>query len=249
MKRLFCIIWATFGMTLMASAQSDDFGMYYELGAEKKLNKKWSVGLEGEFRTRNNTKTADRWSAGVNAEYKIVKGLKASAGYNFLYDNNAEQLTWKNELPNKWTPSYWGVRHRFNLQLQGSVALGNFNLSLRERWQYTYRPEKTVERWDFDNAHWEDKVRSGKGKHQLRSRLQVSYDKKRGTVEPYASIELYNSWSIEKIRYTIGADWKLSKQHILGAYYLFQKRHNADTEMDDDEPDMHWLGIAYKFKF
>jgi len=257
MKRLFCIIWATFGMTLMASAQSDDFGMYYELGAEKKLNKKWSVGLEGEFRTRNNTKTADRWSAGVNAEYKIVKGLKASAGYNFLYDNNAEQLTWKNELPNKWTPSYWGVRHRFNLQLQGSVALGNFNLSLRERWQYTYRPEAQDKKYNFkwgedanDNSYisgYTMEPVSGKGKNVLRSRLQVSYDKPKSKFEPFANIEMFNdNDGISKMRYQLGTDYKIKKQHVLSLTYRYQTVNSND---DDGEGNIHMIGLGYKYKF
>ena len=68
MKRLICIAVCLAAMTLAANAQDSDFGMWYELGAEKKLSQKWSLGLEGEFRTRNNTKTADRWSAGINAE-------------------------------------------------------------------------------------------------------------------------------------------------------------------------------------
>ena len=68
----------------------------------------------------------------------------------------------------------------------------NLRLSLRERWQYTYRPEKTVTRWDFDNSWWEDKVRLGKGKNQLRSRLQLEYDKKKALLTPYASVELPN---------------------------------------------------------
>jgi len=249
-NRIITLMALTALMSMSAQAQSEG-GLFLEAAAEKKINKQLNVSLETDFRTRNNFKTVDRWSVGLTADYKLTKWLKATAGYKLLNTNFREHITMNTSvLYNNWRPSYWGTRHRFYASLMGSYKFSNnLKLSLRERWQYTYRPEKTVERWDFDNAHWEDKVRSGKGKHQLRSRLQVSYDKKRGTVEPYASIELYNSWSIEKIRYTIGADWKLSKQHILGAYYLFQKRHNADTEMDDDEPDMHWLGIAYKFKF
>ena len=77
---------------LSASAQSDDFGLDFELEVEKKLSKQWSLGLEGEVRTRDNTKTMDRWSGGLSVDYKIAKWLKASAGYTFLYDNN-EKIT------------------------------------------------------------------------------------------------------------------------------------------------------------
>ena len=73
MKRLVCVIGAFFSLVQAVNAQNDDFGMWYELGAEKKLSSKWNAGVEAEFRTRNNSKTADRWSVGLNAEYKIIR--------------------------------------------------------------------------------------------------------------------------------------------------------------------------------
>ncbi|MBQ7512105.1 MAG: DUF2490 domain-containing protein, partial [Prevotella sp.] len=149
---------------------------------------------------------------------------------------------------NNWRPTYWGVRHRLHASLTGTYKFSNnIRLSLRERWQYTYRPEKSVERWDFDHVKWEEKVRGGKGKNQLRSRLQVEYDKKKALLTPYASVELYNSWAIEKVRYTLGTDIRLSKQHALGIYYRFQNMRNVDD--DDYDPDMHYVGIGYKYKF
>ena len=80
MKRLLFVLF-TFHLSLFtASAQSDDFGLDFSLEVEKKLSKKWSLGFEGELRTRDNTKTVDRWSGGLSADFKITKWLKASAG-------------------------------------------------------------------------------------------------------------------------------------------------------------------------
>ena len=93
----------------------------------------------------------------------------------------------------------------------------------------------------------DDYVRSGKGKNQLRSRLQVELDKKRALFTPYVSMELFNSWAIEKIRYTAGTDIRLNKQNSLSVYYRFQNMKNVDDE--DYDPDMHFLGLSYKFKF
>lgn len=256
MKRLICIVSAIVGMALTASAQSD-FGMWYELGAEKKLSQQWSLGLEGEFRTRNNSKTADRWSAGLNAEYKIMKGLKASAGYTFLYDNNQEDLTWKNSLPNKWTPSYWGVRHRFNVSLSGNIDVGRFNFSLRERWQYTYRPEASDKKYNFSWAEdandvdyisgYKLEAKSGKGKNVLRSRLQVSYDIPRCKVDPFVNAEMFNDGGgIAKMRYQAGVDYKIKKQHVFSLTYRYQNVNNDD---DDNEANSHLIGLGYKYKF
>ena len=237
-----------FVMSLTAAAQTEG-GLIAGVEAEKKVNKQLSVGIEAEMRTRNNFKTMDRWSLGLGVEYKFNKWLKADAGYNLLNTNFREDISYKSSgAYNNWRPSYWGIRHRVHASLTGTYKFqNNLRLSLRERWQYTYRPEKTVTRWDFDNGYWEDKVRAGKGKNQLRSRLQVEYDKKKALLTPYASVELYNAWAIEKIRYTVGTDINLTKQHTLNVFYRYQNMKNVDDS--DYDPNMHYLGIGYKFKF
>ena len=234
-------------MSLTATAQSEG-GLVASLEAEKKLGKKLSVEAEAELRTRNNFKTMDRWSIGLGASYKFNKWMKADAGYALLNTNFHEDISLKsNGNYNNWRPSYWGIRHRAYASVTGTYKFrNNLRISLRERWQYTYRPEKTVARWDFDNSWWEDKARAGKGKNQLRSRLEISYDKKHALFTPYASVELYNAWAVEKVRYTIGTDIRLSKHHSLNAFYRFQDMKSVDA--DDYDPDMHYLGVGYKFK-
>ena len=136
-----------------------------------------------------------------------------------------------------------------NVSLTASQKLGNFQVSLRERWQYTYRPEKTIDqRWDFDDDEYDGKSKtySGRGKNILRSRVQISYDIPNSHFESYVSAEMYNGWSVEKMRYTAGVDWKITKKHAVGAYYLYQAVHDDD---DDNEPNLHILGLEYKFKF
>ena len=235
-------------MSLTAVAQSES-GLIAGAEVEKKVNKQLSVGVEAELRTRNNFKTMDRWSVAIAASYKFNKWLKADVGYTLLNNNFREDISYKSSgAYNSWRPSYWGIRHRVHASLTGSHKFNNnIKLSLRERWQYTYRPEKTVTRWDFDNEQWEDKVRSGKGKNQLRSRLQVEYDKKKALFTPFASVELYNAWAIEKIRYSVGTDINVSKQHSFSVYYRFQNMRNVDE--DEYDPDMHYIGVGYKVKF
>ena len=229
-----------------ASAQSSDFGMLYELGAEKKLSRKWNLGVETELRTRNNTRTLDRWSMGISAGYKIIKGLKASAGYTFLYDNNEEELSLKsdNVRANKWKPSYWGTRHRFNVSLGGNIDWGRLNISLRERWQYTYRPEMADKKYDIDEMTWS--ATKSKHKHLLRSRLQLSYDFPHWKFDPFANVELFNGWAIEKMRCNVGIDYKYHKQHVFSLYYRFQKVYEKG---DENDHNTHFVGLSYKFKF
>ena len=154
-------------------AQSSDFGIWSAVGVEKKINKKWNVGAETEFRTRNDSKTPERWSFGVDGSYKLMRYVKVAAAYSLLYDNNKEKITWNPD--------------------------GNYN---------NWRPSCKL--------------------------------------DPYTDIELFNSWSLTKMRYTIGADYKIRKRHVVGLYYRWQ---NITGDDDDNQPDCHILGMGYTFKF
>lgn len=222
-------------------------GLLMEADVKKSITKDFSIGFGADLRTRNNFKTMDRWSVGINADYKLTDWLKVDAGYKLLNTNFREDINLKcSGAYNSLRPSYWGIKHRFYASLTGSYKFANnIKLSLRERWQYTYRPEKTVQRWDYDDEEWEDKVRGGHAKNQLRSRFQIEYAPKKALFTPYANIELYNSWGLDKVRYNIGTDIRLDKHHSLGVFYRYQNVHDDD----DDTPNMHYLGVGYKFKF
>ena len=262
MKRIIFLTTAML-LTLAAGAQDDSFALWTSIGADKKITKKWTVGLEGEMRMLQGH--ASRWSIGIGTSYKIAKWLKASAGYEQLCDKynrySADYTTDGVFLLTEKHASYWGFRHRFNVSLTGEVRLGRFDISLRERWQYTYRPEKTVMRtvterdypdpldptaWDEYSEEEANTYRS-KGKNVLRQRLQVEYDIRKCPVKPYASAELFNAWNIYKVRYAVGADWKINKQNIVGISYKFQDMRKSSD--DDLDPDLHVLGLSYKYKF
>ena len=221
-------------------AEGDDFGIWSEIDVEKKISKKMSLEGGLELRTRDNVKTVDRWSGSVGASCKLTDWLKASAGYTLLYDNNEK---W-NDKQTK-VAKFWGVRHRFNVSLTGSVDFGNLSVSLRERWQYTYRPEKTVERTKVSNGKVEDKTYNGKGKNVWRNRLQLKY-KVTSLWRPYINGETYVAGSgLEKYRLSAGTEIRLSKKHSFDVKYMFQK--SCDDE--DDEGNRHIIGLGYTFKF
>ena len=58
-------------------------------------------------------------------------------------------------------------------------------------------------------------------------------------------MELFNGWNVQKVRYSIGADWKLSKKHSVGMGYRYQ----TTDDDDNNEPDRHILNVGYKYKF
>lgn len=248
------LLLASLALPVVMYAADDDLGLTVSVEAEKKFNKKVTLSLESEFRSRNDFRTADRVSVGMGGSYKFTKWLKADAGYQLLIDNNREKITYNaptldddgNEVVNynNWRPSYWGTRHRVYASLTGSYKFNRVEFSLREGWRYTYRPERTTERYDFDNEQWEDKVIDTKHSHMLRSRLKLEWDIPKCKFDPWASVELFNNWSLDKVRYTAGVDYTVQKKHAFSLYYRYQRVYD-----DEDEGNIHNIGLSYKFKF
>ena len=77
----------------------------------------------------------------------------------------------------------------------------------------------------------------------LRSRVNVKYDIPNCKVNPFASVELYSrldKWKgCDKLRYRIGASYKINKDNSISLYYLYQDAN------DDDEPKGHAIGLEY----
>lgn len=234
-------------MAALPAKAGDDFGMSYAVAAQKKLSKQASVEVEGELRTRNSTRTVDRWSLEASGSYKIARWLKVEAGYQWLLDNNREKITTNpGGAPNNWRPSYWASRHRLQLALTGSLQAGDVTLSVRERWQFTRRPSHTTTRYDFDNLWWEPTTVRGKSSNVLRSRVQIEYNIPHCHLTPEVSVELFNDMRLDKTRVQLGGDYKITRNHIVGLFYRYQ---NVNNRNGDNEPNMHMLGLTYKFKF
>ena len=246
-KHVYVLMMLAMASIMPAQAQSDDFGIWTEVGVEKKINKKLTLDAGAELRTRDDGfGELDRWSVGVGATYKLTGWLKASVGYVFLNDNNHKV----NDSGKKYA-DYWGQRHRFNVSLTASQDFGDLTVSLRERWQYTYRPEKTVKRYsnvdndDYDFGEYRDEhTYDGKGSNKWRNRLQLKY-KLTKQWRPYVNAgSTVGGSGLDKMRYAVGTEYRLSKQHSFDIRYLYQHVYK-----DEDEGNRHVLGIGYTYSF
>ena len=206
------------------NAQCDEFGTWTSVSLDKKLSKQFSLGTELELRTGNNLKNIDRWSADISVDYRLAKWLKASAGYTYLYDYHPEAYTYQDDGDlNKRTMTYFGSRHRLSVSLTASKDFGKLNVSLRERWQYTYRPEQENMRMDYQHADlgYSYSVR-GKATNIWRNKLQLKY-KTTGLLQPYLYGETYVSGTgFDKLRLSLGTDLKLSKRTVLRGFIILE---------------------------
>lgn len=199
--------------------------------------------VEGEFRTTDGLDGTERWAASAGLDYKLYRWLKMSAGYTYIHRHVESRVTKKGNI----VSDYWQPRHRASFALTGSCSWNRFTFSLRERYQYTYRTEQTVSKWDGDDGSAKaDELIEAKSRHVLRSRLKAEYNIRKSGFMPFASCELYNSLSdgfaTEKTRWTVGTDYKFNKRHSISAFYRYIDRS------DDDDTNGHVIGIGYSFK-
>lgn len=247
-----------------ANAQSDDeFGVWTTLEASKKINKKFKAAFEAEFRTLDGVGSVERYSLGARIDYKITKWLKANAGYIFIYNRKPSEKNIKDVIDAdaglynyNVDDAYWTCRNRFHITVAGEYKIGRVEIGLRERIQYTRTNSATTDetkyRWGLVPPEYEvyeqtvttvEEFKDSKENTTLRSRLTAKWDIPKCKINPFASVELYtrlDKWKgNDKLRYRIGASYKIDKDNSISLFYLYQ-----DTN-DDDEPKGHAIGIEY----
>jgi len=264
MKRIFFYLFALLCFipsSLMAQdadvdgGKSDDLETNHTLGIEKKLTKQLNIALDAEYRTRDYYREFDRVSISPSVEYKFIKNLKLTLGGAYVYVNNDAKEKLRSDGSLKWQrQSYWAPRYRGYAAVTGDIDLGRFNIALRERYQLTYRSKYTAIRnyytRDGEFNYSEDDIRESQTNQVLRSRLLISYDIRHCAFSPFASVEITNDlvddFSVAKLRYALGVDWKVNKHNIFEFGYMYQ-----DVRCDDGEDDVnsHILSVGYKYKF
>jgi hypothetical protein len=157
---------------VLASAQTDtalnpEFGGRISLSVDKKITRGLQVSLEEEVRFDNNFRSFDRLQTTVGLNYKVHPNIKLGLGYALINGYGANSESFKNP------------RHRLMADVTGTLHLGQWNLSLKERFQVTRRTGDYNIYQNPQNAL------------TLKSRLKVQY-KGFGAVLPYAYFELRN---------------------------------------------------------
>lgn len=168
-------------------------------------------------------------------------------GFGRFYDYNIDH-------------DYWTERHRFHVSLTGEYKIGRVEFSLRERLQYTRTNSAVTDeskyRWhqQFDEDYneiapslemteKEPELKETKYNTTLRSRLTAKWDIPKCKVNPFISAELYtrlDDWKgCDKMRYRVGASYKINKDNSVSLFYMYQ---NAN---DEDEPKGHAIGLGY----
>ncbi len=223
-------------LPMMASAQTDvaldpECGGRVTVTLDKKIIKGLHVSLEEEARFDNNFGSLDRLQTTVGLSYKVHPNIKLGLGYALINGYGAKSESFKDP------------RHRLMADVQGTLHLGNWNLSLKERFQVTRRTG------DFNP------YQNPQNALTLKSRLSARY-KGFGRVQPYAYFEVrnylnapvieaafdgmnyytldgysetgepgwflagFNGCYVNRLRGALGADIRLDKRNTLNFYLL-----------------------------
>ena len=236
---------------LVAAAQTDialdpEFGGRLAVSLDKRITRGLHVSLEEEVRFDQNFSAFDRFHTTLRMTYKVHPNIKLGLGYAMINGYSSTAKAFKN------------ARHRAMADVTGTLHLGEWNLSLRERFQLTHR---TGDYNVYQNPANE---------LTLKSRVMIRYKNSYGIFSPYAYVELrnylnapvieaaydgsvyvtmddyseegesgwflkgFNGGYVNRLRGSLGVDIRLDKRSTLNFYfmgdYLMDKVVDANAE-------------------
>ena len=241
----------------------DDFGMWFELGAEKALPRNFSVSLEGGLRTQDNAYNLDRLHIGVGLNYKLNKYVKFGTSYMFMGSYSPQKRKEHYNGSGVWNgynlnEEYMIPRHRVNVEVTGGYKIAGWvRISLRERYQYTYGYEEEYNQYEYRYKSGqlrpgypitEIKRKEEENSHMLRSRLKVEMARKGIKWNPFVSVEFHNNLSngmnMDKMRTCVGTEYKFNQKHSIGLEYVLTHKFK-ETETNR----MHAICASLNFGF
>lgn len=266
------VLFVTPAHIVNAQEAGDEFGIWGTFEFSKKVNKKTKFVIDAEVRSIEAVNDIERIAIGAKLDYKIKEWkdlgksksqfeIKANAGYYFIYGHTLSEKSLKEykeevgEYNYNIDDGYWAARNRVYITLTGEYKVGRFEISLRERLQYTHTSSATTNetkyRWEQQGGlggEWVStenttpEFKEAKNNLSLRSRINIKYDIPNCKINPFVSAELYtrlDKWQLfDKARYRAGASYKINKKNSISLYYLYQ-------DVNGNDPDGHAIGFEY----
>lgn len=181
MKKLlltFALLVAVIPLQAQTSVDLDpEFGGRMSFSVDKKIARGLHVNLEEEIRIDDNFSSFNRLHTTLGISYKVNNNVKVGIGYALIAPYSSDSGAFK------------AVRHRLMADATGSLRLGDWRLSLKERFQATYRTGDM-------NVYQAPRTAL-----TLKSRLKLSYKGMR-KMEPYTFVELRNTLNAPVINAT-----------------------------------------------
>ncbi|MFV0266856.1 MAG: DUF2490 domain-containing protein [Draconibacterium sp.] len=186
---------------------------WFEFDASRKLGERWEISLAPELRFDEDFKL-DEYFIEPGAEYKFRDYFALGASYRLGSDRN------------KKGEDRWFGRFAFDAK----TGYKWNNLQAKLRFRHTNSDDFT-----------EDERTS-----YFRVKFDLEYAIQKLNLEPYAAYEIYHdldAGELNKARWESGLQYKINKQHRVGAYFRLNDYLHSDKE------SIRIIGLSYKFKW
>jgi opacity protein-like surface antigen len=199
-----------------------DLEMRNSITIQKKINDHWKISLQEEFRFTENITRFDIFLIDLGVHYKINQHFSAGANYRLYKNKNSD-----NEFINQ---------HRLSANINYTKKINRFTFGYRIQFQ-----NKNEELLPGETAN---KL------YNLRNKISIEYNTKNFKLDPYFQTELYQQFEsgedsfFNKVQWTLGISYSVTKRSDLILYYRFYKDLNQDYPGNSNV-----LGLGYKFSF
>jgi hypothetical protein len=206
----------------IASAQDDDFGLWFGVDAKHEILKNLDVEFSGALRTFNNSSQIDETFLEAGLKYNFNKHISLSGSY---------RLTNKLEDDTKYY-----FRHKIFFGLKADIPLGYFLFSGRAMIQ---RTTKTYIENEEDLSAF----------YYGRLKLKAEYDFPSFPLSPFIYYEPFipifsdSGFKIDRNRFSSGAELQITDKSSIKIEYIYQRDfqpHIADENI---------ISLTYKIEF
>lgn len=200
----------------------NDAGLWATWNVEKKINKRLEVFLTQEFRLKENYSQINLFYTDIGIGIKPFGFMKVAISYRTIQKARIDET--------------YSFRHRITMDVVLKKKFGSIATSFRQRLQTQVGNVYSSETGKL--PEW-----------FARERLEIKYDLNK-PIKPFAAVELRyqlkdpknmqlnGTWN--RIRYTLGLDYKLNEKNAFSLYYLIQHGFNVA------EPENIYItGIVY----
>ena len=225
-RKIILVLLVIICITIKTDAQETkvtrDLEQWTSIGLSKKINKHWKISLDQEFRFTKDASQFDIYFADLGLDYKFNKHFSLGANYRFYQNKN--------------TNGVFQTEHRWSTDFQYKHKISRFAIAYRLRFQNKDEDLFTNE--------------SGNNLYNLRNKLSVDYNIKNFKLDPYFNMELFRRFEngedsyFNKIRWTLGIEYPITKKSDIELFY------RIDNELNQDyAKDTYIIGLGYKISF
>lgn len=183
---------------------------------KKDIGNKWELSLEEEFRLEHNASQLYEFFTEAGISYSLNKQWELGVNYRLIR--------------NRTNSGDFETRRRINADMAYRRKFNRLRFSWRARIQSRNEVDET-----YTN-------------NNLRNKFALKYNIKKCKLSPYFSGELYYKFvktmesGFNKVRFTFGSDWSVSKKSDIAFFYRIER------ELNEEYPKTtNIIGLKYDF--